>query len=221
MPNIADSTLPGREPDPSRPWSYLRGIQPVSLCDWPGRVSCVLFLGGCNLRCPTCHNRALAWEPESLPPLSPERATAQIVASSRWLDGIVVSGGEPTSVPGIAGILQELGRLGPDIKLDTNGMRPGVLRELLESDLVQAVAVDLKGPWRKYPELTGNGCSSEQARGRFATVFRLAERFPGRFSFRCTAVPGLTEEDFREAQDCLPEGFRLQQQTYQPVEPVR
>ena len=221
MPHLADSTPFGRKPDPARPWSYLRGIQPVSLCDWPGRVSCVLFLGTCNLRCPSCHNRKLALEPEALPPLSAQRTMAYIEQRSAWLDGLVVSGGEPTAVPGLDLILADLRRLGLEIKLDTNGLRPCVLRELLRAGLVQAAAVDLKGPWRKYPELTGGACDADTAQERLDEVFRLAAEAPERLSFRCTLVPGLTEEDVAETRSCLPEGFGLNLQNYQPVDHIR
>ena len=198
------------------PWSYIRGLQPGSLCDWPGRVSAVLFMGGCNLRCPTCHNAGLAWNPEQYPRISKSAVSNFIQARSSWLDGLVISGGEPTHVPGLASLVQEISTFGLPIKLDTNGFQPDTVRFVLDHNLIQAVAVDVKGPWSKYPRLTGNRCSPQQAQKALQAIFSLAQCFPESFSFRCTAVPELTLDDLEKTQGLLPAGFSLTIQSYIP-----
>lgn len=199
------------------PWSYVRGLQSGSLCDWPGHVSTVLFLGGCNLRCPTCHNAGLAWTPETHPPLSQQGIQKFIQSRKTWLDGLVISGGEPTTVPGISELLTDISAFGLPLKLDTNGLLPHVVRSLLTQGLIQAVAVDVKGPWRKYPLLTGGCCSQHQARNALEDIFALAQEYPDAVFFRCTAVPDLTSEDLQQVQECLPSGVSLSVQTYIPT----
>ncbi len=78
----------------SSAWNHLHGFERLSLCDWPGYSSCVVFLGGCNMRCPTCHNWQLAWHADTLPVLSRAAVEAYIEARRHWLDGVVVTGGK-------------------------------------------------------------------------------------------------------------------------------
>jgi pyruvate formate lyase activating enzyme len=198
------------------PWTSVRGLQPGSLCDWPGRISAVLFLGGCNLRCPTCHNARLAWTPQEYPPLSRTSIQHFLHSRSAWLDGLVISGGEPTVVPGLPLLLKELSSFGLPLKLDTNGLRPDILGSLLAQGHIQAVAVDVKGPWAKYPLLTGGRCTPARARQALEAVFRLAEAHPQTFFFRSTAVPELSAQDLEQVQELLPRGYTLSVQTYIP-----
>ncbi len=198
------------------PWSYLRGIEPSSLCDWPGRVSAVLFFGTCNLRCPTCHNKELAWHPERLPAISKEKLGSFLKTRKTWLDGVVISGGEPAQVPGLEAVLTFLNDLGLECKIDSNGCFPEIIEHLVHTDLVRQVAVDVKGPWAKYPELTGQRCSVEQARRNLSRIFELARAHPQAFLFRCTRVPLLTAEDLELAASYVPEGFELSLQNYIP-----
>ena len=200
------------------PWSFIRGFQSYSFCDWPAKVSCVIFLGSCNLRCPTCHNSQLAWKPETLPLVSREKIFAFLDKNRKWLDGIVISGGEPTCTPGLDSFLSELAAFDQPIKLDTNGLRPDIIKDLLEQGLVQMLSVDIKGPWRKYPLLTGNRCSMQQAGDSLQEVIRMSENYNCRFQFRCTKVPDLTEEDIREVRSLLPGNHELTLQDYIPVQ---
>ncbi|WP_457570761.1 anaerobic ribonucleoside-triphosphate reductase activating protein, partial [Desulfovulcanus sp.] len=184
---------------------------------WPGKVTAVLFFGGCNLRCPTCHNARLAWEPQSLPPLDWGEVLKKIDQDKTWLDGLVITGGEPTILPGLEQVLSRLKEFDLPLKMDTNGLRPDVVKLVLEKDLVQVVAVDVKGPWEKYPQLTGNKVSSQKAQECLEALFDMAKKYPTRFIFRCTKVPDLTEEDIHKARSYLPKGFELREQTY--IEP--
>ncbi len=195
-------------------WSCVRGMERLSLCDWPGHAASVLFCGGCNLRCPTCHNADLAWAPEEFPPLSRPKVLTMLAERKRWLDGVVITGGEPTCVPHIEDLVADIAGLGLAVKLDSNGMRPDVLESLLEQGVVEQFFVDLKGPYRLYPQLTGNAVSAARAARNMERVFELAVRRPESFIFRMTRVPLLTEEDIREALLLLPEGFFLKMQQY-------
>ncbi|MEF8822541.1 MAG: anaerobic ribonucleoside-triphosphate reductase activating protein [Desulfohalobiaceae bacterium] len=208
-------------PDPNNPWSFIKGLEPVSFCDWPGRTSLVLFTGTCNLRCPTCHNPDLARRPQILPGISREALLQRIRSKGGWIDGVVISGGEPTAVPGLEHILEAIADLGLLIKLDSNGFYPHVLESLLQRDLVALFAVDVKGPFDRYPDLTGNRADPEEARANLERIFVLAREWPERFFFRCTHVPGLTQEDLDIVRDYLPRTHTLNVQQYRhPPPPV-
>lgn len=200
-------------------WSYIRGFERYSLCDWPGRPCAVLFLGGCNLRCPTCHNGQLAWNMSKLSVISRTDLKAYFRDRAGWLDGVTVTGGEPTCVPGLGELLYALKQYKLPVKLDSNGMRPEIIQDILESDLVDVFAVDVKGPYHKYPELTGKAVSELAARANMDRIFAMAEANPDPFYFRLTKVPGLTEQDVETARSYLPAGFSLKLQEY--VEPRR
>jgi pyruvate formate lyase activating enzyme len=205
-----------RTSEPAGAWKYVRGFENLSLCDWPGRHTCILFLGGCNLRCPTCHNAQLAWDMHSLPMVEPVRIKAYLRDRAGWLDGVTITGGEPTMVPGVAELLFEVRKAGLPVKLDTNGMRPDVVRELLALGLVDVFAVDVKGPYAMYPTLTGNAVSEIAARANMERIFALAAARPGSFYFRTTRVPNLAESDLDIARSYLPPDFTLTIQKYVP-----
>lgn len=207
--------------DTNPAWERVRGMVPVSLCDWPGRVSCVLFTGGCNLRCPTCHNASLAWTWKGLPALNRDAVLGDLKRRRRWLDGITLSGGEPTCVDGLEGLLEELATTGLPVKLDSNGSAPEVLERLLKGGLVATLAVDVKGPWAMYPGLTGHCLTAQAARAALEAVFDLARHNPGRVYFRCTKVPALSAADLDETRAQVPGDLPLNFQEFVPPRPVR
>lgn len=197
-------------------WNYVRGFENLSLCDWPGRHTCIIFLGGCNLRCPTCHNFQLAWDMASLPVTGQTHIKSYLRDRGGWLDGVTVSGGEPTAVPGVGELLYEIKKSGLPVKMDTNGMRPEVVQELLQCSLVDVFAVDVKGPYEKYPALTGNAVSVLTAQRNMERIFAMAALNPEAFYFRTTRVPGLTERDLDTARSYLPPKHELTIQKYVP-----
>ncbi|HUS45169.1 MAG TPA: anaerobic ribonucleoside-triphosphate reductase activating protein [Phycisphaerae bacterium] len=120
------------------------GYHPTTLIDWPGRLATIVFLPRCNLRCPFCHSGFLLGDPPETIPL--EAILEHIESRGDWIDGVVICGGEPTLWPGLAMLCAEFRRAGLEVKLDTNGTRPDRLAQLLEANLVDAVAMDLKAP---------------------------------------------------------------------------
>ena len=197
-------------------WSNVRGFVRLSFCDWPGRNVCVLFMGGCSLKCPTCHNGDIAWSPESFPCAERTSIERYIRSKKRWLDGIVISGGEPLETKGFAAMLRDMSELDLPIKIDTNGMRPHLVEALLHDGLADAFFVDVKGPYHKYPALTGNQVTPAEAKANLEHLFFLAERSPQSFVFRQTGVPILTQDDVIESRSYLPQGFSLTMQKYVP-----
>lgn len=202
-------------------WNSVRGFQEFSLCDWAGKVSAVLFTGGCNFRCPTCHNWDLAMNPKSIESISRETVMTYLNTRTSWLDGVVITGGEPTLVDGLDFLLMEIQSTGLPVNLHTNGFRPQVVRELLEMNLVDTFSVDIKGPWYAYPELIGfqwdknPGSNVDvKAEENLTQIFEMAVEFPERFYFRTTHVPTLSSRDIATCRSYLPEGHTLHIQEY-------
>lgn len=131
------------------------GLQKLTLLDYPGRVACTIFLGGCNFRCPFCHNAQLVLDPAAQPELSRQELSAFLHRRRGILDGACVTGGEPLLWPGLDGLLEELKALGYLVKLDTNGSVPGRLQALAARGLVDSVAMDIKAGPDHYGLLTG------------------------------------------------------------------
>ena len=130
------------------------GLQKMTLLDYPGKIACTVFLGGCNFRCPFCHNSELFMgKPEKL---MEEEDFFQFLSKRKGLlDGVCVSGGEPTLYKELPAFLARIKELGFFVKLDTNGYRPEVLKELVEKKLVDYVAVDVKNSPAMYAQTVG------------------------------------------------------------------
>ncbi len=130
------------------------GLQKLTLLDYPGKVACTVFLGGCNFRCPFCHNgQLLGFNAPEL--MSVEEFLAFLQGRKGLLDGVCVTGGEPTLSPELPEFLGKIKALGFSVKLDTNGSRPEVLRGLLEKSLVDYVAMDVKNSPAAYAATIG------------------------------------------------------------------
>lgn len=169
------------------------GIVPLSFQDFPGRPAIVVFTRGCNMRCPWCHNPGLVDPARYVSPVPAEEVLGLLARRRKFVDAVVVSGGEPTAQAGLGGFLEEVRRLGYAVKLDTNGTFPEVLEELLAAGLVDAVAVDFKLPLERYGEL---GWAGEPE--RVARSLRAVLALPGGV-VRTTVVPGIhTAEVLKE-----------------------
>ena len=132
----------------------ISGLQKMTLLDFPGKVACTVFLHGCNYRCPFCHNaELLEGKPEPL--MTVEEFLAFLKKRVGLLDGVCVSGGEPTLSPELRDLLADIKELGYAVKLDTNGSRPAVLKALVAEGLVDYVAMDIKNGPSRYAETCG------------------------------------------------------------------
>jgi len=169
----------------------IKGFLETSFLDWPGRLAAVVFLGGCNFRCPFCHNAELVIEPHRLPSIPLHTVLERLRALRGWVDGIVVSGGEPTLSPRLPELLGRIRAAGFDIKLDTNGSCPDVLAKLAARRLVQAIDMDLKAPLEpaQYAALAGVPVRLELIRASMDLIRHSG--LPHRF--RTTYVPGLLD----------------------------
>jgi pyruvate formate lyase activating enzyme len=126
------------------------GLQKVSLIDYPGKISAIIFTQGCNFRCPYCHNPGLV-DPKLYKPCLSGKDILEFLAHRRGkLDAVTITGGEPTLQEDLIPLIQKIRKMGFAVKLDSNGSRPDVLDRLLKEKLLDFVALDIKAPRDKY-----------------------------------------------------------------------
>ena len=161
------------------------GLQKLSLVDFPGKVAATVFTGGCDLRCPFCHNASLVFPGRGTEELA-AGAVLDFLASRRGLlDGMVLSGGEPLLQPDAADFLAEVKAMGFAVKLDTNGCHPDALADILDRRLADYVAMDIKNSLEKYPWTVGVPGFDTAPVERSA---RLLMEGPADYEFRTTLV---------------------------------
>ena len=133
----------------------ISGLQKLTLLDYPGKVACTVFTGGCNFRCPFCHNAPLVLPELIGQDTDEERVLSFLRKRQGILDGVAVTGGEPLLHKDMVGFLEKVKALGYKIKLDTNGSFPDRLRELISAGLVDRVAMDIKNAPELYAKTVG------------------------------------------------------------------
>lgn len=133
----------------------INGLQKLTLLDYPGHTACTVFLGGCNMRCPFCHNAVLVLDPGNQPTVSEEEFFKFLNKRHGLLDGVAITGGEPTMRPELPEFLRKIKDTGFDVKLDTNGCYPEMLERLLAEKLVDYVAMDIKSSPKGYAKTVG------------------------------------------------------------------
>lgn len=133
----------------------IMGLQKTTLLDYPGLVGTTIFLAGCNMRCPFCHNTNLIDNNTSSPEYSMEEVINFLKKRQGIIEGVCITGGEPTLNPDLHDFIQSIRSLGYKIKLDTNGSNPSVLKSLINEDLLDYVAMDIKSSLEAYPLLCG------------------------------------------------------------------
>ncbi len=168
----------------------IKGFQGTSLLDFPGKISSLVFWGGCNLTCPFCHNPGLVLDPDQYPDFPLEQILGELEQRKNFIDGVVISGGEPTLAPELGAVLIEFKKLGLEVKLDTNGLLPDCLETLIAGGLVDYIALDLKTAPLRYGELHTQPVKIEQ----LLRSIRLLVEGDVEYEFRTTCVPGLVEE---------------------------
>ncbi len=171
----------------------ISGFTKTTLLDYPGRIAATLFLGGCNFRCPFCHNSSLVLAPGEGPSYPLEDILYFLKKRRGILEGVCISGGEPTLNPGLRSLCESIKALGYPIKLDTNGTNPGLLQELAGEHLIDHIAMDIKSPPAHYAKLAGVEDPALDKIDR-SVQWLLSDPLP--YEFRTTVVRELhTEED--------------------------
>lgn len=179
----------------------ISGLQKLTLLDYPGRVACTVFTGGCNFRCPFCHNASLVLPEQMVQDTNEEEVLSFLKKRVGVLDGVAVTGGEPLLHKDIGGFLSKVKALGYEIKLDTNGSFPELLMELVKDGLVDRVAMDVKNSPELYAYTVGLEKLDMTPIER-SKEFLLSGTVD--YEFRTTVVKGLhTRESLRGAAEWI------------------
>jgi pyruvate formate lyase activating enzyme len=168
------------------------GFQKTSLIDYPGKISCIIFLSGCNLTCPYCHNPGLARGDQKIPPfLNKNWIFSFLKERTKFLEGVVITGGEPTLNEEIFSLCEDIKALGYQIKLDTNGTRPDVVGNLVQKKLVDFIAMDIKTSPFSYSPVFSKKPVSEHILSSIRIV--MDSNLP--YEFRTTCVRPIIDEN--------------------------
>ncbi len=192
----------------------IKGFVETSLCDWDGCISSVVFLPRCNFRCPFCQNGELILDWNELATVDLDTVAGYLTSHSEWIDGVVITGGEPTIWDDLARLAGRFKELGMGVKLDTNGSRPEAVRELIRLGLVDYLAMDIKAPLdERYHEAAGVKVPLEKIRESIEII----SGFGDAYEFRTTLVPGLVgEEEIRLIGEAVEGAKRLVLQRFVP-----
>ena len=182
----------------------LGGLQRMTLIDYPGKIAATVFTVGCNFRCSFCHNPELVLSSQFMVPSGDdtlEREFFEFLKTRQGkLDGVCITGGEPTLQPDLIEFIAKTKKMGFAVKLDSNGTRPNILRELFAKKLVDYVAMDIKASLDNYQKVCGVDISID----KIQESVDLIRNSGVDYEFRTTVVPGLhTVEEFKDVAKWL------------------
>jgi len=192
----------------------IKGLEKFSPKDFPGYISSTVFLGGCNFRCPFCHNSDLVLRPEILPTFPLDYFLSFLDSRKGWLEGICISGGEPLLQDDLETLLILIKDRNLLVKIDTNGSFPSRLENLIQKKLVDHIAMDVKAPLKRYQEVTRATVNEEDI---VRSVDIIKNSGLG-YVFRTTLVPGLVgPEDIKQICQMLNGAKIFQLQQFVPL----
>ncbi len=169
------------------------GFLETSLLDWDGRITSVIFVGGCNFVCPFCHNHEIANDAPTMESVEWPAIQVALLGKDKWLDGVVITGGEPMIHPEVSRLCADIKQLGKPVKLDTNGSFPFRLKRLIDRHLVDFVAMDIKAPLSDERYSTAAGRPVDVA--PLLRTIRLLRETGIEHEFRITLVRDLIRPD--------------------------
>ena len=193
------------------------GLQRLTLIDYPGKMAAVVFTQGCNFRCPFCHNPQLVIPHKFEQPIPEEDVLDFLRSRCHYLQGVVVSGGEPTLHRDLIEFLEKIKSMNYLIKLDTNGSRPKVLEDIIRLKLVDYLAMDVKTSFQNYIQAVGVQFQVERIKRSIALILHSGIAH----EFRTTAVKSLcSREDFLEIRGYIKEAYKYRIQKFRASEPI-
>ena len=192
----------------------IKGYLKTSLIEWPGKISAVIFLPGCNFRCSFCHNSDLVLNPNSLESTNVDEVISDLTERKNWIDGVAVTGGEPTLQPGLLDFFRAVKEIGVATMLETNGTNPGILYTMFQENLLDHLSMDLKGPFdERYSKITGVSVLLDKIRESMTLIHESGISY----EFRTTVVPGVhTTADILDLAASIPWAKRWYLQQFVP-----
>jgi pyruvate formate lyase activating enzyme len=199
--------------------SEIKGFLETSFLDWPGKLCSVIFLPHCNFRCPYCHNHPLIFHPERYSSIPFEDILDRLHSFRDWIDGVCITGGEPTLHVDLSLLIREIKRNGFLVKLDTNGSNPQVLEDLIKAGEIDFVSMDVKAPLDPFSYRRSIGLPVDL--NFILRSIEILKKGKVEYQFRMTVVPGLhREEDIKTLGDQLRVGKRFALQNFNPENPL-
>jgi pyruvate formate lyase activating enzyme len=172
----------------------IAGIIKQSFVDYPGSIAAAVFTRGCNMNCEFCHNRHILGNEEQISCIDEEQVLSFLEKRRGFLDGVVISGGEPTLQPDLDVFIQKVKYMGYSVKLDTNGTCPGIVRKLIKEGMLDYIAMDIKAPLEKYPEICRCNIDPERIVESMTVIMNSGVDY----EFRTTCCPQLDNDDLIE-----------------------
>ena len=177
----------------------IKGFIDISLVDWDEKVSSTIFLANCNMRCPFCYNVPLVLHPEKLRTIPFEEITEYLGRNTKWVDGVVITGGEPTIHENLPNLCERIKKLGFQVKIDTNGTNPTLTQELISKELVDYIAMDIKAPLEQNKYYLVVGVDTPDLLNKIVETISILQNSQIDYEFRTTVVPTIhREEDIEE-----------------------
>jgi len=197
----------------------IKGFLETSFLDWPGKICSVLFLPGCNFRCPYCHNHPLVFHPGQFASISLKEILQRLHSFKGWVDGVCLTGGEPTLHADLPLLIRQIKERGFPVKLDTNGSNPEMLEKLIDKREVDFIAMDVKAPLDPFSYRRSTGLSIDLA--LVSKSIEILKRGKVEYQFRMTVVPQLhSEKEIQTLGQELKAGRRMILQNFNPENPL-
>ena len=175
----------------------IKGIRTLSLIDYPKKMSAVVFLGGCNFRCPYCHNMELVMEPNKSENIAEDFILEELQRRKKFLDAVVLTGGEPALYPGIIPFAKKIKEMGYLVKLDTNGYTPAIIKQIEKEKAVDFISMDIKTALDAKKYAKAAGVSVELSKIQQSIDYLIKGTVD--YEFRTTVIDGFVSlEDVRE-----------------------
>lgn len=195
--------------------SIIKGIQKITLIDYPGKVASTLFTGGCNFRCGFCYNHDLVVGVSNQEGIPFDEVIAFLRGRSSFIDGVCITGGEPTLHAGLYDICTAIKELGLHVKLDTNGTRPDMISRLIDAGVVDYIAMDIKCSPEKYAQVTNVEVDMDKIRTSVEIIMKSGIDY----EFRSTIVPDMfTDVDIHAIGTWIRGARRYCIQQFKPME---
>jgi pyruvate formate lyase activating enzyme len=172
----------------------IKGINKTTLVDYPGELACTIFIAGCNLRCGYCYNSDLVFNIHKIPTIKEEEVIDFLALRRKYLDGVCITGGEPTLFKDIIPLIKKIKKLCYKIKLDTNGTNPTILKELFREKLLDYIAMDVKASLQSYLKVAG----IRNMGAKIKESITLIKESGVKYEFRTTIVPDVIDENEME-----------------------
>ena len=162
------------------------GIEKLSLVDYEGKLACTLFTGGCNFRCPFCHNSSLVKNAFDIKPIDDNEYLSYLEKRKNTIDAVVITGGEPTLMPSLLDKIKTFKNMGYLVKLDTNGTNPEIVKKLIKEKLIDYIAMDIKNSIELYPLTTG--VNNQESINNVLETINILKQNQVEYEFRTTLI---------------------------------